>query len=129
MSCELLEDAHSEFARLYNTYNWQIRAIWHKFDRNERARLFLDYFNNGPSVRNVENKSEELKLKSILVPELNLNDVTTSAKFLLNHFKHRATMSLFEQYRVGQDGALGDGPFVTEKLNKKQLKPRENRPN
>ncbi|KKP00297.1 hypothetical protein THAR02_07591 [Trichoderma harzianum] len=129
MNCEFLKNAHSEFARLYNTYNWQIRAIWHKLDRNERARLYLDYFNDGPSVRNVENKSEELKLKSVLVPELNLNDVTSSAKFLLNHFKHRATTSLLEQYRVGPDGALGDGPFVIEKLNKKQLTPRENRPN
>lgn len=129
MNCEFLEDAHSEFARLYNTYNWQIRAIWHKFDRNERARLLLDYLNNGPSDLHVGNKSEELKLKSVLIPELNLNDVSTSAKFLLNHFKHRATMSLFEQYRVGLDGALGDGPFVTEKMNKKQLTPLQNRPN
>ncbi|KAF3076954.1 hypothetical protein CFAM422_000691 [Trichoderma lentiforme] len=128
MNCEFIEDAHSEFARLYNEYNWQIRAGWHKFDRNERARLFLDYFNDGPSDLHVGNKSEELKKKSVIVPELNLKDVSTSAKFLLNHFKHRATMSLFEQYRVGPDGALGDGPFVTEKVNQKKLTPRENRP-
>ncbi|KAL7797715.1 hypothetical protein V8C43DRAFT_303487 [Trichoderma afarasin] len=128
MNCEFIEHAHSEFARLYNEYNWQIRAGWHKFDRNERARLFLDYFNDGPSDLHVGNKSEELKKKSVIVPELNLKDVSTSAKFLLNHFKHRATMSLFEQYRVGPDGALGDGPFVTEKVNQKKLTPRENRP-
>ncbi|PKK42786.1 hypothetical protein CI102_12255 [Trichoderma harzianum] len=129
MNCEFLEDAHSEFARLYNDYNWQIRAIWHKLDRNERERLFLDYFNEGSPHSYPRDKSGELELKAVIVPELNLNDVSTSAKFLLNHFKHRATTSLFEQYRVGLDGALGDGPFVTEKVNKKQLRPRPNRPN
>ncbi|KAL6700450.1 hypothetical protein J3F84DRAFT_392563 [Trichoderma pleuroticola] len=40
--------------------------------------------------------------------------------------KHRATVSLFEQCWAGLDGALGDGPFIIEKVDQNQLIPKEN---
>ncbi|KAL7914656.1 hypothetical protein GGI35DRAFT_488720 [Trichoderma velutinum] len=112
---KLLQEVHSEFVRLYNEYSWQISAVWHIFDRNERARLFLDHCKGRP--------------KSVMFPEMNLNDISTNPKFLMNHFKYRATTSLFQQYSVGLDGALGDGPFIIEKLEQKQLIPDESPPN
>ncbi|KAL7932227.1 hypothetical protein V8C35DRAFT_307729 [Trichoderma chlorosporum] len=38
-----LRDAHSSFARLYNDYAWQIHAQWHIFDKNQRAKFFLEH--------------------------------------------------------------------------------------
>ncbi|KAL7953088.1 hypothetical protein V8C34DRAFT_321657 [Trichoderma compactum] len=120
---EFLQDAHSEFVRLYNEYDCQIRAMWHKLDKNERARLFLGHFTN----RNVHRHGGDdlQKQTAAMFPELNLNNVSTSAGHLLKHFEHRANMSLFEQCWAGLDGALGDGPFITEKVNQKQLIPDE----
>lgn len=106
-----IREAHSEFVRLYNEYGCQIRDIWHKLDKNERARLFLDHLRSRPLYLSGGNDTQEQRLA--MFPEMNPNDVSTSAEYLLNHFEHRATTSLFEQYWAGLDGALGDGPFIT----------------
>ncbi|KAK4065205.1 uncharacterized protein Triagg1_8644 [Trichoderma aggressivum f. europaeum] len=119
---DFLQRMHSDLARLYNDYKWQIRAIWHRLNRHERARPFMDHEEWANSDHHSWNEIQDQR--EAMFSDINRKDYSTSAKYLLNHLEHRATTSLFQQYWAGVDGALGDGPFITEKVNQKQLIPR-----
>ncbi|KAL7944725.1 hypothetical protein V8C42DRAFT_353560 [Trichoderma barbatum] len=109
-----LEELHKSFALVYDKYASKIDAIWRSFDRNKRARFFVAHFKGKPVRHHRTDTSGNWG--SIVIPEMSMYDISTDPNFLLNHFKHRATKSLFEQFSVGPYGGLGDGPYIIKRL-------------
>ncbi|TEY73031.1 hypothetical protein BOTCAL_0084g00100 [Botryotinia calthae] len=57
-----------------------------------------------------------------VVPEMNLQDITTNPEYLLDRLKYRATTSLLHQYRVGVHDGPGDCMFILDSMRDKNLR-------
>ncbi|PTB36873.1 hypothetical protein M441DRAFT_61593 [Trichoderma asperellum CBS 433.97] len=115
-----LQELHSDLAWKYKAHASKIEDIWRSFSKDQRAKCLKAGAANGEVLAH----SLDATLGNVckIVPELNLQDITTEPEFLLAHLKHRATTSLFQQYCDGALGKPGDRNFILEMMLKKNLR-------
>lgn len=110
-----LKELHKDLARKYEIHKQRIEQIWRAFDAKQRE----DAFKAGAMDGVVLKHSSDRELGDVykIIPEMNLSDVAQSGPdFLLNHMKHRATKTLFQQYCEGADGGEGDHKFISRSM-------------
>ncbi|KAM0253063.1 hypothetical protein ACHAQJ_007439 [Trichoderma viride] len=115
-----LKELHSDLAWKYKAHASKIETIWRSFDKNQRAKCLKAGAADGAVLRH----SLDASLGNVckIVPELNLQDISTGPEFLLGHLRHRGTTSLFQQYCDGAHGQPGDRNFILEMMQKRNLR-------
>lgn len=116
----VLKELHSDLARKYRNHAAAIETMWRSFSKSQREKCLKIGFAGGAVLRYSGDRSLGDAYK--MVPELNLQDISTEPSFLLDHLKHRSTTSLFEQYCDGVHGRPGDCNFILEMMATKNLR-------
>lgn len=94
---EMVKFQHASFAKAYRAHGAEVETAWLSLEAQARARCIRQAEQQGHTVLGV------------LVPNRDLSTITdTEAEYLLEHFKHRATTSLYYQHCHGINGQPGD---------------------
>ncbi|KAF4836008.1 hypothetical protein CGCSCA4_v012553 [Colletotrichum siamense] len=116
-----VEELHADLARKYRTHAAKLETAWRSFDKSQRTRCLKAGAANGDILRHPLDTSLGNVYK--FIPEWNIRDLTEpDSDRLLDLLKHRATLSLEEQYFRGLDGSDGDHGHILTMMRTKRLR-------
>ncbi|KAK1837630.1 ipa protein [Colletotrichum chrysophilum] len=116
-----VQELHADLARKYRTHAAKLETAWRSFDKSQRTRCLKAGAANGDILRH----PLDTRLGNVykFIPEWNIRDLTEpDSDLLLDRLKHRATLSLEEQYFRGLDGSDGDHDHILTMMRTKRLR-------
>lgn len=117
----MVKELQRDLARKYHLHGPRIEQIWRSFGKEQREKALKAGAANGEVLKTRTDQSMGDIYK--FIPELNLRDVAQpDSDFLLDHLRHRACRSVFEQYKEGPNGGLGDERFIAESMRNTGLR-------
>ncbi|KAJ4009514.1 hypothetical protein NW766_008631 [Fusarium irregulare] len=106
-SLDLLEELHGDLKRKWKAHRAKVESAWRSFNKPQRAECMKIGAFEGEVLKHSRDAS--LGKVCMFIPEWNLKDITDpESNLFLDILKHRATTSLYEQYRSGHNGTAGD---------------------
>ncbi|KAK2744836.1 hypothetical protein FQN57_004160 [Myotisia sp. PD_48] len=117
---EVIREFHQCLSREWEAHSTEIESIWRSLSRSQRKEVLFasaepDTLLQHSADRSVSNNT--LGMVFMVLPEINVRDITKpNSDYLLEHLKHRATQTLWDQYCNGPNGALGDCAFILESM-------------
>ncbi|KAJ5014905.1 hypothetical protein K4K57_000838 [Colletotrichum sp. SAR 10_99] len=116
-----VQELHADLARKYRTHAAKLETAWRSFDKSQRTRCLKAGAANGDILRHPLDTSLGNVYK--FIPEWNIRDLTEpDSDRLLDLLKHRATLSLEEQYFRGLDDSDGDHGHILTMMRTKRLR-------
>lgn len=130
---ETVIDLHQDLQAKYQRHGATVERLWRSFDQPLRIKCIRAGAAGGAVLKN----SSDASLGNVykFIPEWNLKDLSKpGSDALLDILKHRATLPLTEQYKVGFSGrapdigpdiryqAPGDYAFIQDMMRTKNLR-------
>ncbi|KAI1371555.1 hypothetical protein F4677DRAFT_457030 [Hypoxylon crocopeplum] len=110
-----------DLARKYKLHGPKVEEVWRSLSQVQRIRAMKASARMGAVLKNPSDMSMGNARK--FIPEWNLHDITApDSDSFLRLLKHRATMSLEDQYITGFDGRPGDHEHITEMMRTQNLR-------
>ncbi|KAF2756201.1 hypothetical protein EJ05DRAFT_518861 [Pseudovirgaria hyperparasitica] len=115
-----VKELHHDLTQRYRIHGARVKELWQQFDSSQRTNVFRAGAANGDVLQHPRDRSLGDAYK--MIPELNIQDISTDASFLLNILEHRATTELTHQYASGPNGQIGDHRHILNAIDKQGLR-------
>lgn len=119
---DMVRESHHDLTRKYARHATAVEAAWRSMDKAQRIQCIRVGAADGVVLKTATDRSMGNVYK--ILPEWNLHDIAESGpNYLLDMLKHRATTTLFDQYRAGPGGdpQSGDRGVIEESMAKRNL--------
>jgi len=99
-----------DLQRKYKNVGSKVEAIWRQFTPKQRETAMRETVGDGKVLRN--SRDPGLGRLNEIIPEWNLEDITSSAEFFLERLKFRVEADLQLQHFEGVNGGPGDQEVI-----------------